>query len=58
MKKYDNLSRDELHKQLLRMSPETLKEFAEIDKADGWLLALNLREMEREKTESEDEKED
>jgi len=57
LKKYDNLSRDELHKQLLRMSPETLKEFAEIDKADGWLLALNLREMDREKNES-DEKED
>jgi len=38
------------------MSPETLKEFAEIDKADGWLLALNLREMEREKTETDEEK--
>lgn len=57
MKKYDNLSKKELHELLLKMSPETLKEFAELDKADSWLLALNLREMDREETET-DEKED
>ena len=50
MKKYDNLSKKELHKLLLKMSPETLKEFEELDKADSWLLALNLKEMDREET--------
>ena len=55
MKKYDNLSKKELHKLLLKMSPETLKEFEELDKADSWLLALNLKEMERAETEPDKE---
>ncbi|MFA5188895.1 MAG: hypothetical protein WC460_06035 [Patescibacteria group bacterium] len=53
MIKYDNLSKKELREKLLRMSPETLKEFAELDKADSWLLELNLQEMKREERESE-----
>ena len=57
MKKYDNLTKKELHELLLKMSPETLKEFKELDKADSWLLALNLKEMERAETEPDDEKE-
>jgi len=48
---------DDEIRELLRkpLSDENAKQLAEIDKADSWLLALNLRDMDCEENENEGE---
>ena len=54
MSNIKNLTDDQI-RELLRkpFSDENAKQLAEIDKADSWLLALNLRDMDREENESD-----
>jgi hypothetical protein len=47
MRKTDHLTKEQLRESLLKMPPETIKEFQEMDRADSWLLALNFPEMDR-----------
>jgi len=59
MSKTKHLTREQIRKLLFApLSDEAAKQYREIDESDKWLLALNFREMDCEKTEPDDEKED
>jgi len=59
MSNIKNLTDDQIRELLSRpYSDENAKQLSEIDKADSWLLALNLRDMDREENEPDDGKGD
>jgi len=55
MMNIDHLTKEELRELLSKMSPEAARQYRQLNKGAGGLLASNLREMDSEENETDEE---